>query len=41
MSRPATSFDELIDEFFKTTMKSKEEKRTRKAKSYARFSKNK
>lgn len=32
MSKPVTSFDELIDEFFKTTTKSKEEKRTRKSK---------
>lgn len=41
MSKPVTSFDELIDEFFKTTTKIKRRKRTRKAKSYARFSKNK
>lgn len=31
MSKPVTSFDELIDEFFKTTTKSKEEKEKQKA----------
>lgn len=41
MSKPVTSFDELIDKFFKTTTKSKEEKEQEKQKSYARFSKNK
>lgn len=41
MPRPVTSFDELIDEMFKTASKIKRRKRTRKSKSYARFSKNK
>lgn len=36
-----SALDELVEELFKTSSKSKEEKRTRKAKSYARFSKNK
>lgn len=31
MSKPVTSFDELIDEFFKTTTKSKEEQEKQKA----------
>lgn len=32
MSKPVTSFDELIDEFFKTTTKLKEEKEQEKQK---------
>lgn len=32
MSKPVISFDELIDEFFKTTTKSKEEKEQEKQK---------
>lgn len=36
-----SALDELVEELFKTSSKSKEEKEQEKAKSYARFSKNK